>query len=207
MTTTKVTTLLAVSAMLDCRAHSSWRRRSGRDLKPRPGATLYEADANSGNILTFTPAGVQSTFASGTLEPFGLAFDAAGNLYVADTGTGDIYKFTPEGVQSTFASGLKSPGGLAFDAAGNLYVGDSSSNVYKFTPSGVRTTFATVPAGGLPLGLAFDAAGNLYVSDSFNSKIFEYSSHWRPNHFCQQRGERPLCLGLRRCRQPLRGRY
>ena len=36
MTTTKVTTLLAVSAMLDCRAHSSWRRRSGRDLKPRP---------------------------------------------------------------------------------------------------------------------------------------------------------------------------
>ena len=125
---------------------------------------------------------------------------------MADTGTGDIYKFTPEGVQSHLRLRAEESLGLAFDAAGNLYVGDSSSNVYKFTPSGVRTTFATVPAGGLPLGLAFDAAGNLYVSDSFNSKIFEYSP-LAPQPLLSAAGERPLCLGLRRCRQPLRGRY
>ena len=36
---------------------------------------LFEADSNSGNIYEFTPAGVQSTFASGLYYPFGLAFE------------------------------------------------------------------------------------------------------------------------------------
>jgi sugar lactone lactonase YvrE len=45
----------------------------------------------------------RSTFASGSGEPQGLAFDRAGNLFVADGGGVD--KFTPAGVRTTFASG------------------------------------------------------------------------------------------------------
>ncbi len=128
-------------------------------------AQLYEADTGSGRILEFTPAGVESTFASGLDKPVGLAFDPSGNLYVSAAGSGKILKFTFGGVKSTFASGLNNPWGLAFDASGNLFVSASGSGqILKFAPDGAETTFAS----GLsqPLGLAFDAFGNLFVGTS-----------------------------------------
>src|SRR5690242_17887402 len=72
---------------------------------------LFVAAYGSGQNNTFTPAAVQSTFASGLNQPLGLAFDRAGNLYEADANSGNIYKFTPAGVPSTFASGLNRPVG------------------------------------------------------------------------------------------------
>ena len=79
---------------------------------------LFAADYYSGNIYEYTPGGVQSTFASGLADPFGLAFNSAGDLFVADGNeqpfpSGSIYEFTPGGARSTFASGL-GPTGLAF---------------------------------------------------------------------------------------------
>ena len=44
---------------------------------------LFVADAVSGAVYKFTPAGVRTTFASGLSYPNGLAFDRAGNLFVA----------------------------------------------------------------------------------------------------------------------------
>ena len=55
-----------------------------------------------------TPAGVVSTFASGFDDPYGLAFDAAGNLYVANYAN-TVSKVTPAGVVSPFASGFDGP--------------------------------------------------------------------------------------------------
>ena len=109
-----------------------------------------------------TPAGVVTTFASGFLSPFGLAFHA-GNLYVTDTDKNTVSEVTPAGVISTFASGFLDPNDLAFDAAGNLYVTDSSNNtVSEVTPAGVVSTL--VSGFDEPSGVAFDA-GNLYVAN------------------------------------------
>ena len=146
----------------------------GGILSPAPGASLYEADQGTNSVMTFTPAGVQSTFATGFTFPNGVAFDALGNLYVSDS-AGNIYKITPQGVQSTFTNlPGANPQALAFDAAGNLYAaGFSASKVFKITPAGTASPFVS----GLiePNGLAFDAAGNLYVSDSLASQVLEYS--------------------------------
>jgi hypothetical protein len=49
---------------------------------------LFEADFRSGNIYEFTPDGTRSIFASDLSNPFGLAFDSAGNMFVGD-GSGD----------------------------------------------------------------------------------------------------------------------
>ena len=54
-------------------------------------------------------------FAGGLNDPFGLAFDNAGNLFEADGGSGSILKFAPDGSRSTFASGLTQPTYLAFE--------------------------------------------------------------------------------------------
>ncbi len=111
-------------------------------------AQLYEADTSSGRVLEFTPAGVESTFASELSAPVGVAFDASGNLFVTASSSGQISKFTPAGAETAFATGLSQPMGLAFDAFGNLFVGTSTGaagagEILKFTPSGVESTFAS----------------------------------------------------------------
>jgi sugar lactone lactonase YvrE len=134
---------------------------------------LYASDG-SGNIYKFTPGGTQSTFASGLNQPFGLAFDSAGNLFEADQFSDNIYEFTPGGTRSTFATGLDNPTGLAFDSAGNLFEADEDSGmIYKFTPGGTRSTFATGLNG--PTGLAFDSAGNLFEADLGSNQIYEFT--------------------------------
>ncbi len=134
---------------------------------------LYVPDGRSGTIFKFTPAGTQSTFASGLSVPTSLAFDSAGNLYVGDAGSSKIFKFAPDGTKSTFASGLLTPADLAFDGAGDLYVTDQGNGmIFKFTPAGTKSTFAS---GLNPAGLAFDSAGNLFVADYFSGTIFKFT--------------------------------
>src|SRR5437899_5042404 len=138
-------------------------------------------DTGAGTIFKFTPSGERIVFGSvpttpnPILQPFGLAFDSAGNLYAADGRAQTIYKFAPNGARtvfvgpSAFATGVY-PFGLAFDSSGNLFVSTDcfcdpeSDTILKFTPTGVESTFAT----GLtnPRGLAFDSLGNLFVAES-----------------------------------------
>ena len=130
---------------------------------------LYVVNSTAGTVskVTLTPTPVVSTFASGFVEPFGLAFDA-GNLYVANADNDTVSKVTPAGVVSTFASGLGGPAGLAFDSAGNLYVSNDDGTVSEVTPAGVVSTFAF--GFNNPAGLAFHA-GNLYVTDTADNTL------------------------------------
>src|SRR5258705_6644873 len=92
---------------------------------------LFASINGTGSIYEYTPAGVQSLFASNLSEPRGVAFDSFGNLFVANTFDapfqtfqGTIVKITPEGVQSLFATiaGNFFLEGLAVDDTGNLFV-------------------------------------------------------------------------------------
>jgi sugar lactone lactonase YvrE len=159
---------------------------------------LYASINGSGNgggfIYEYTPAGVQSIFASGLSRPRGVAFDHFGNLFVAtntfdpNSGhfTGAILKIAPDGTQTTFAD-VNGPSddfflsGLAFDQSGNVYVvaGDDTvpdvapGTIYKFLPDGGQSTFGSVP--GQPFGLAFDSAGNLYAADALDATIYKFA--------------------------------
>jgi len=138
---------------------------------------LFLTGSNDGinvNVYEYTPGGAQTIVATGLNNPYGLAFDSAGNLFVSSFGDGFIYKFTPNGVKSPFAFALSNPTALAFDRADNLFAADKGSGcIYKFATNGVRSTFAS----GLnnPLGLAFDSAGNLFESDFGSSNIFVFT--------------------------------
>lgn len=107
------------------------------------------------------------TFATNLNNPWGLAFDKAGNLYVSNSGTygplsNTILKFTMDGVASTFATnGLNGPSGLAFDSVGNLYVANSvSGTIEKFTSDGSGSVFAS--GLGLPTSIAIFPGLNLW---------------------------------------------
>jgi sugar lactone lactonase YvrE len=156
-----------------------------------PTGNLYQSDT-SGHIYEYTPAGAQSTFASGTFDTLGLAFDTTGNLYAGDLHSTNIFKFAPDGTQSNFATGITNGAtGLAFDANGNLFAGngDPGGNIYKFDTASPpnQTTFAS----GLvnPLGLAFDSNGNLYVADQEAGKVYKYDSQGHQTTFASNLGD------------------
>ena len=134
--------------------------------------------ATSSSVIEITPGGAQTTFASGFVNPWGLAFNSAGDLFVANVGTESIIKITPSGAQSTFASGLglNESSGLAFNSAGDLFVGSGYNGggyIYEFTPGGLQSTFAS----GLnsPAGLAFNSAGDLFEMDASSGSINKFT--------------------------------
>lgn len=123
---------------------------------------LYIADQGNHRIRRLSPDGALARFAgtgepgyggSGGLaisaklrDPYGLAFDAAGNLYVAELGNHRVRRIGTDGiihdVAGTGESGFSGDGGVATQARLNH-----------------------------PQGVAADAAGNLYIADSDNHRI------------------------------------
>ena len=158
-----------------------------------PGDIFASVDGGghnaSGSIFQYTPAGAQSTFASGLARPRGLAFDGAGNLYV-DTNffdvsgniQGTVLKFSGSGKQSTFATGFGTNfflQAMAIDKSGDVFVdggpGTLSSTVFKITPNGTKSTFFS--SATELFGLAFDHTGNLFVASdgATTDKILKFT--------------------------------
>ena len=130
----------------------------------------------SGSV--FVPAG------QGLNNPYGLAFDTAGNLYAANFGN-TITRYDSSGTRigTDFVptgQGLNNPVGLAFDTAGNLYAANFNGNtITRYDSSGTRIGTDFVPTGqGLssPGGLAIDSSGNLYAANIGNATISKYNS-------------------------------
>jgi glucose/arabinose dehydrogenase len=132
---------------------------------------LFVSNYSNGDIYQITPGGTQTLFASGMANPYGLAFNSAGDLFVGSgygSGNGTITEITPAGTKNVFASGLYFPTALAFNNAGDLFEADlGSGTIYEFT-GGVQSTFASVSAAE---GLTFNGAGNLFVSSSAGSIV------------------------------------
>jgi len=125
-------------------------------------------------IVRLDSSGAKNTFVSGG-NPYGLAFDRAGNLFVAIPNGGNVVKYTPDGQPTTFANGLGRPGGLAMDSNDNLFVADLTANaIVKITPDGTKTTYAS----GLnkPSAVTFDKAGNLYCSEIASGQVVRIST-------------------------------
>ena len=115
---------------------------------PTFSQNIFVADYSANTIGEIAPGGGQSTFASGLNNPYGIAFDNAGDLFVADDGTDNIYKYAPGGARSTFATVPNYPHGLACDSAGNLYVANFFlGSITKITPGGAQSTYATGLSG------------------------------------------------------------
>jgi sugar lactone lactonase YvrE len=152
---------------------------------------LYTTNRNGNTVTKITPAGVMSTFASGTAsllnKPIGLAIDPSGNLYVANENGPSITKLTPAGAASTFAS--VGSYGLASDAAGNVYAAPGNT-IVKYTPQGVSSTFANTNLNG-PRGMTFDASGNLFVANFGNHIIAQFTTAGTGSAFVNTGGVGP----------------
>ena len=199
-----------VSGMVDATGSAA---RFGEPIGLVVDATgnIFVGDYFNNRIRKITAAGVVTTFAgssSGFVDgtgtaaafnnPFGLAFDAAGNLYVADSHNFAIRKVTTAGVVTTLAGNgsagsangtgsaatFSRPIGITVDANGNVYECDLDNHtIRKITATGVVTTFAgTTGVRGAtdgvtatfdnPVGVFSDNSNSvLYVADFANNRI------------------------------------
>ena len=58
---------------------------------------LFATDTVAGSILAFATDGTATTFASGLVDPQGIAVDDVGNVFVCESTSGELLKFTPDG--------------------------------------------------------------------------------------------------------------
>jgi len=169
-------------------------------VSPARGEWLYVSLETADQVVAYdislsSSAAVQASrqvFASTNLSnPYGLAFDTAGNLYVANvsgntsTYANTISKFDSAGtfVLSMSRPGWHNPIDVAFDSSGTLYVcNESSPNNYSIAKFNTSGTFLgnfgsnPNPAIAAPGGLAFDTSGNLYVTSYDNETLVKFNS-------------------------------
>lgn len=99
----------------------------------------------------FTSNG-NATTASGFYNPWGVAFDSAGDLWIVDYANSRVLQFKPP-----FVTGMSA----------SLVLGQAD-----FTTS-ISATTQNGMAG--PSGIAFDSSGNLYVADANNSRTLQFA--------------------------------
>jgi NHL repeat-containing protein len=141
--------------------------------------------AGAGNLLaavdTFAPGagGAMLRQITGALtllaQPFGVAYDSAGNLYVANSGNSTITVYAPNAtgnvapIRTILAgtSGLNQPKGLATDKNDNLYVASFGSNtvlVYASGANGAAVPTRTYTGLNQPYGVAIRKATAPFAS-------------------------------------------
>lgn len=106
-------------------------------------AKIKKLEKGGTEIIDFVSAGL------GTIAPYDLAVDVAGNVYMTAGGT--IKKITPAKVVSDFATGLNNVGGLFIDSDNDLYAAEfSAGQVLKF--ANCNAAAKTIPVTGLNIG-------------------------------------------------------
>lgn len=133
---------------------------AGREADGDP--VILIAEASSGRVRIFTPAGTQvrtigepGTGAGQLGDPRDAATDASGTIFVADYKSNRIAKFTPTGGWiGSFGGKGQDPGefirpyGIDVDDAGSVYVSDNNERISKLTQSGTFLTSWGSEGGG-----------------------------------------------------------
>lgn len=144
-------------------------------LFDKDGNLFVAHESSNGNpgheILKITPEGVVTIFATGFLNPAGMAFDKKGNLWVCDE-PGAFEKLNPDGTINAkydFFPQLVNPNAIAFDRKGNLYLCAENDHswagiIYKCAPP--YTGIVKIAEGfNNPNSIAVDDNGDIYTSD------------------------------------------
>ena len=164
------------------------------DVDPGDGSRNVTLDAlgnvlittDSGGVTMIHPNGTIIPFASGLIDPHGLAYrpkrynrdmDGVGNLLVADTGAGQIYEYTIDGNRTRFGTAGGSPNFLAFETIFPVkadFNGDGKSDIlWQDNSTGARVILfmnGTSPLGVAVLGTV-PTSWNIVGSGDFNADL------------------------------------
>ncbi len=149
----------------------------------RSQADIIAVENGTPDVLRFTSAGAQSTFATTNLDsPIGVTVGPGNNVYVVNNGTSNsVAEYSATGTPLGFfvtnatppGNTLNAPVDIAFDGTGNAYVTNGTmpnppyGYVAQYTSAGAFTqTFGTANTN-MPTGIGYNPAnGLLYIVNS-----------------------------------------
>lgn len=146
-------------------------------VRYRANGDLVAALPNDGKVVSITPAGVVSDYATGMIGPNGVYPDADDNVWVTQLGGSKVVRINPDKTVDTLVMGpdASTANGVVYDSTRKLlfYTNYNAGNVRStpVPPSGTPATVATI-AGAKLDGLVMDACGNIYVVDQPGSTIY-----------------------------------
>lgn len=156
-----------------------------------PSGELYIAETPLNRIDRIGADGIVHTLTQSFSQPYGIAFDAAGNLYVAESSY--ISEVSAAGNKTILAPAYL-PVGVAVGPTGNVYY--TYENAYLGGEIGIlphggsSSIYAGLNAvpdphdGGLavngllnfPRGVSVDSSGAVYIADTYHNRIRKVSS-------------------------------
>jgi len=152
-----------------------------------------------GSLITFPgtagPNTAPTSDVTGTstnlYNPWGAAYDSAGNLWQCSRGGGGpnvpaISKFLASAngdvppATSIFPTGFGGCGGIFVDSGGTIFATDSVNNAVDVIPSGSSGTVTpsariTTPALNNPTGVFVDSSGNITVANAGGNSILVFA--------------------------------
>ncbi len=148
--------------------------KNPRGIAIGPDGNFYVAASATNKIVKVTPDGAMSDFAS-VVQPYDLAFDAAGTLFVTRPEASAIMKIGSGGAVELFAQGVASgPQAMRYDAAGALWITNGDNSLRKVGTD----DRASVVATGLvtPRGIAVLPNGDILVAENGANRIARFSN-------------------------------
>ena len=135
---------------------------------------IFVSEYNNKRVSVFEPCGAfayhitHNTFSN----PWGMAFDLAGNLHVVDQANHTVSIFTPEGKYiSQYNS--QAPMGIAIDEEGYKFVGESyNSRLSILGPE--NNLVHTIQGFNQVYGVAMDKDGYVYVCSYSTNQVLKY---------------------------------
>lgn len=125
------------------------------------GARGQEATVS---IFRVVPDGAREPFATGLVNPSGMAMGPDGRLYVSSRFDGRVYRVFEDGRHEVFVSELGTATGLAFAPDGGLFVGDRSGTIFLVHADGRSDHYATLPPSVAAFHLAMGPDEALYAT-------------------------------------------
>jgi sugar lactone lactonase YvrE len=161
----------------------------GASATPHAPSLVAVGSAQSHTVSLFPPTAngtvtpVLLTLPSGSIAPFAVAFDAAGDLFVGVVAPGSVVEYAPGATAASApirtivggATELSEPNGVGVDGAGNIYVSNAGSaaiTVYAPGANGDVAPIRAIAGGATDIGvstnflqsLTVDTAGTIYAA-------------------------------------------
>lgn len=144
-------------------------------LRFHPNGNLLAAIPQQGKVVSITPEGRVSDFATGLGQPNGVFADLRGNVWITEFGGGKVTKVAADGTRSTVASASGANGVVVNEATRQLFYSEySRGKIYRLAidQAGATPALVTTISGASIDGMVLDACGNIYAMDNGNSRLF-----------------------------------
>lgn len=153
-------------------------------LRFHPNGNLLAAVPGQGKVVSITPEGRVSDFATGLGQPNGVFADFRGDVFITEFGGAKVTRIAADGTRSTIASGSQIAAGangiVVNDATHQLFYSEySKGKIHRVNldqPGSAPVLVAQINGASVD-GIVLDQCGNIYAMDNGSARLFRVKTN------------------------------